>query len=710
MLSKDYGFTSEELDAVLEKPLGEMTEDESKIFFTYSTELAAHETEIALGNEQFIDRIVMEDEGTARKLVSKLLTLDKAFSSLKDKNARAQAKLIKEAEKLYLKAAENSGNAYIKKMILAHRPELEEELTRINAEKMQVGGNGVQMDMKEGATTQITAEMSDSERASVLKDRTILAPIYEGQADTVIAENEKQLNSNKIEFARDAILKIAKKLDIIGQQINFNDVDVQIQLSKSNLKESVVKDATPKQIAKLLPILSRVAEESVVIERHNNRYYFDTDTTYFDNLLGAYIDGENIIPVRFGLKHSRNGMTTLYVLVDQNEIAIEKISEIKEDRGLQDASPDLTESNYLHRSVNYSIAQIIPFVNSKDLLRYIPDDFLNNEQIEAKKKAVAETEKYTDEKNDKKYSTYVGKGLDTAAKQMLSSKAKAEGYEIDRDTNKAYKASDDSIKTLDVTYDDEGNLIPITKRYDSSKKDIRFNLKEKKYDLGDFFADEKDSGQVYKVSGGKVRKVIADNTRMKVYTRAESEAIINQIVSEQLSFGELYGSLAGKSRNEVIDILWNGLNSADVGERGGVALDVAEYIINHASVESIYDGEGLEVYTETVDALKPYLRKLDLSSIKGDIKHVFGKDSSPYLLWQKRRGEVGMTPDQVAEELKNTIKREDPISYKIGSFFIFDLYFFRAISSHTTPMANASFRPFFLPCFMILLGSLESMI
>lgn len=45
--------------------------------------------------------------------------------------------------------------------------------------------------------------------------------------------------------------------------------------------------------------------------------------------------------------------------------------------------------------------------------------------------------------------------------------------------------------------------------------------------------------------------MIADNTRMKVYTRAESEAIVNQIVSENLSFGELYGSLQGKSKREV---------------------------------------------------------------------------------------------------------------------------------------------------------------
>ncbi len=609
-------------------------ESTRRIIQKYESELAAHETEIVLGSEAFIDRIIAEDSSAAEKLVSRLLSLDKGLSSMKDKQARAQAKLIKQAERLYLKAAEKAGNKRIVKMILSHDPELEDEesLTSMNEEKMQVSGEKkVQMDLAENKGTKITAEMTDSERASVLKDRMITAPVYEGQADTIIDEIKRDLEEKKQKFGKQAVVEIAEKLEIPNTIIKFDDVEIDVKISRRNIEESITKDATPEQIAKLLPILSETARDAVVVERHKNRYYHDTDTVYFDSLMGGYVEGDNLIPVRFGLKYSRTGNTTLYVLVDQNAISRENLTEIKkEDRGHSDTSPDLTESESPLRSVNYSIAQIIPFVNSKDLLRYIPDDFLNNEQIEAKKKAVAETEKYTDEKNDKKYSTYVGKGLDAAAKQMLSAKAKAEGYEIDRETNKAYKASDDSIKTLDITYDDEGNLIPITKRYDSSKKDIRFNLKENKDDLGDFFADDNDGGPVYKVSGGKVRKVIADNTRMKVYTRAESEQIVNQIVSENLSFGELYGSLQGKSRREAIDLLWNGLNSADVGEQGKVALDVAEYIINNATVESIHDGEGLEVYRDTVAALKPYQHKMDLSGMKAEIENRYDKDSSPY--------------------------------------------------------------------------------
>ena len=51
------------------------------------------------------------------------------------------------------------------------------------------------------------------------------------------------------------------------------------------------------------------------------------------------------------------------------KVALENLDEIKNDRGHQDASPTKEESSSLRRSVTYSISQIIPFVNGKDLLR-----------------------------------------------------------------------------------------------------------------------------------------------------------------------------------------------------------------------------------------------------------------------------------------------------------------------------------------------------
>ena len=32
-------------------------------------------------------------------------------------------------------------------------------------------------------------------------------------------------------------------------------------------------------------------------------YFYDNTTAYFENLLGGFVDGNNFVPVRFGLKH-----------------------------------------------------------------------------------------------------------------------------------------------------------------------------------------------------------------------------------------------------------------------------------------------------------------------------------------------------------------------------------------------------------------------
>lgn len=128
--------------------------------------------------------------------------------------------------------------------------------------------------------------------------------------------------------------------------------------------------ATPSQIAKLMPIMKDVVANSVGIERHQNRYYYDTDTVYFENLLGGFIDGEYFTPVRIGLKHSKQGRNTLYVMIDQNKIKTKLLDSI----AFHDERPIPSGL------VEYSVSQVIPFVNNKDLLRYLPDAMLNESQ------------------------------------------------------------------------------------------------------------------------------------------------------------------------------------------------------------------------------------------------------------------------------------------------------------------------------------------
>ena len=310
----------------------------------------------------------------------------------------------------------------------------EDEITKLEAKfkemlkeslKSEVEGETNTVSLSYNDEQRITSAMTDDERYEILKNKKISAPIYEGQADKYI---EEETDAATQRIGKKAVLNIAKKLGISGTEINFKDVDVKITLSNSNLRESISKKATQEQIAKLLPIIAPTAENSILVERHDNRYFYDTDTVYFDNLLGAYVDGEYLVPMRFGFKHSGLGKTTLYIVVDQNKIELERLEKTKNDTGLQGPAPVLAGASNLHRRVNYSISQIVQFVNSKDLLRYIPDNMLNDSQKIAKWEAIAETIIKTNNKNDKYFTEYVAKNDMRSAQQMVKAAARANGY------------------------------------------------------------------------------------------------------------------------------------------------------------------------------------------------------------------------------------------------------------------------------------------
>lgn len=167
-------------------------------------------------------------------------------------------------------------------------------------------------------------------------------------------------------------------------------------------------------------------------------------------------------------------------------------------------------------------------------------------------------------------------------------------------------------------------------------EDIRFSLKDKYF---------------YQFTDGQIKKLLANNTKFKVYSKADAESIVNNVLGSYMAFGDKYGDLRGKSKKEVVEILWRGLNTADPGKQASVALDVAEYIIQHSAMENLRDDTDNQAYIDTISALKPYLHNLDLSSIRGEIKYRYDKDNSPYLIWGKRRGEKGQSPDVVAQEL-----------------------------------------------------------
>ena len=209
---------------------------------------------------------------------------------------------------------------------------------------------------------------------------------------------------------------------------------------------------------------------------------------------------------------------------------------------------------------------------------------------------------------------------------------------------------------LNDIFDDEVHLTMSVRP--NTLTSIRFNLVD----------DPTAKPYFYELTDGQVKKLLANSTKMRVYSKVESEGIIHDILGNYMSFGDTYGTLSGKSRAEVVDMLWRGLNTAEPGRRAKVALDVAEYIIQHAVVESMYDDTSTEVYMDTIALLKPYLHKINLNGIKGEIKHRYDRDNSPYLLWGKRKGDSGLGADVIAMEL-------DDLGFHIDAINEADIFF-----------------------------------
>lgn len=183
---------------------------------------------------------------------------------------------------------------------------------------------------------------------------------------------------------------------------------------------------------------------------------------------------------------------------------------------------------------------------------------------------------------------------------------------------------------------------------ENGKKVNRNGKKDgKRYALPDDENNSRDG-----LTRGQRAKFAANNTRPKVYSKIDATEIVNSIIDERLVFDDKYGSLSGKSRAQVIDTLFTRLNNTSEGYRIGVALDIADYIINNAVLTDMYDSyDDVSYSMETLSAIRRYMHKVDLSGIKGEIQYKFDKKNTVSLVWGAKQG--GMAPDVIAQELQS---------------------------------------------------------
>lgn len=221
-----------------------------------------------------------------------------------------------------------------------------------------------------------------------------------------------------------------------------------------------------------------------------------------------------------------------------------------------------------------------------------------------------------------------------------------DGIEVNVEGGKFYVAwFDNQMKSADpVTYDANGNVIPLSKRFDKSKNDIRYEL---------------NSGTGY--SRGQMSKIVANRTKGKVYSLSDAAIAIDNVTAlvsgilsdENISFR---AKIRGKSRAEVMDFLFEQMNKEQGNGRLNTALQAADYILNHAVVQEELDSVGREEYARMMDIItgvESYRRKFKFTETeKADLKHMFDK-GYPSLLraWSS---EDGMMPSRILTELKDS--------------------------------------------------------
>lgn len=156
----------------------------------------------------------------------------------------------------------------------------------------------------------------------------------------------------------------------------------------------------------------------------------------------------------------------------------------------------------------------------------------------------------------------------------------------------------------------------------------------------------------------------------KVYTKKDVKEVLKNVCA-CLEFDDgRYGDIAGH-KGEITDMLYEALNTKPEGERYKTALDIADYIIDNAVIENTYDNDSDAWAVGIINALRPYLHKIKLDSIKGEIKHRYGNDRRVYLLWSSKNG---LSPDVVGRALAEEGIEIDALNEADIFFKIDELY------------------------------------
>ena len=648
VLNKNYGVTVEDIQTLSESlKKGALSKGQK----TYLTELMAIQSEYLFGNEQMISRLTQTKRNLAQKIFDRIKKFIQVLK-VKTPEEKNMIKTLQKAESLFEKALIKSGANYLAESLANNIDNLSEvKYSRKNSN--------------------LWDRLTKQEQALLYKgiDEIHHQGFWEYQLDNgdyLIDINNKIVISDG-NFQKPSIEGI----------VEFNKYSTKISIARDNIYERITNG---RSIWQSIEFVNSMCEEEVAIlyGEENSKYNSESREQGRDNF---QVRRDSQVGQRergFGdAKYSLKDSLGKDLSKEQQEFF--KDSKVRDKDGnllvmYHGTGAEFTVFDKNKAGKNFKgWAQL-----GKGF--YFAYDY--NDAMRWAEKFRGDTSKVL--------STYVNitKPFYTENFNVSDFTDVISKYNVEQELGKL--KSNDGFKFIDALLDKDINTTEILKSkgydgiitpyqliaFDSNQIKNIDNLKPTLND--DIRYSLKDGEGDYNYSKGQIAKYVAEHSKEKAYSKSDAEAIINTIIGNQLAFDNDFGTLANKSKNQAVDILWHALNTNNEGYRAKVALQIADYIINKAVVENAFARDIIESSADTINLLRPYLHRLDLKSIKSEIQHVYGTDNSPYLLWASKQG--GISPDQVAHELSGygiEFKQQSPSDI----FFEMDTLYRQAVKN-----------------------------
>ena len=416
--SPDYDYSARVTEYAKHYGVDANTVDGLKLIHS---EMAADSMFDVFSNEKFVKDLVEKNRTLAQKLkdvlqkfLQQLRNMMNSFKDSAEMNAlREQTEALEEIRSSFhnaLRVASTEMQKYLQN---------EQKKSASRTDITEKAENDTQTENK--MSKKITADMSEIERAEILKNTKLKVVEYIGNEE-LNGKNVLLLKSSYNSKAYEILKSLGEKFGVFKGYSNEN-IELEFNYSRGSLNESVHKQGDIStdfyDFARMLYVFDDVINNAVPIEVHTDKYKGtkreDRNLKYDYVLLSAFSDENYIVPVELHIKeyNTQKVANKLYVSITLGKIKIEDNVKVQ--------TAEKVQRNNTQLSSTISLPQLMSKINSEygNFYKYIPKVLLNESQ--QKSKQVAE--------DDEDYRLKVMRGEDVS--QILKDKAVQKGYDTD---------------------------------------------------------------------------------------------------------------------------------------------------------------------------------------------------------------------------------------------------------------------------------------